>query len=724
MSKKLICMLLAYLMIPSLSACGKQTEQPAELVVEGNAVPGYIPSEISVPKELGRVNSEWDAQGDTLFLSGYTGEALIGCYDTVNDDWTLLTYDSNAIPGSVALRGLSVSGNAVWALLESRTEQSMESQYWMYFCDRTQGSTGSVQVIPFSGGESTEASGLYFSGILALDENRAILCAGEQGYVVDREMNLQQKLDLQGTVFQSSLRSGTERLYHTGHMEGQNYVVGTCSFSPETLSFSPARELEFAGSFFSENGRWLNSVDGTVCEIDPESGAVKERLFRWIDVALSYASKGGYALFENSAGDFFYPVMDGKSVIKVTQGMIKERQTLVLGSFGGAQAGFLIDPETGISRDLLDAVIRFNNTNPDYKVEIRKLDFDAEGQRDKRLIELATGSGIDILDTAGLPELSLDSGLLLDMLPYLDADPDLSREDFIQPLLNAMLKNGGLYELTARVTLIGFAAHPDRFPGRDAWTVEEATEQMREMPDNWQLFPSWQDREVLLDMLAKMATAEFVDWENGSSSFDSPEFKAWLQLVKDAPYSAEYTEDPQLLYMSWDLAANTGATIRMALQDDYVYCGFPGTSGSGCYFIQLGTGPDQFRTTAGAATRLGIMASSQHPNGAWQLIRLLLTNAAESDIMNGIPVLQSSFEAALQASISDQIVQGFDNFNADDAQRLRELVYATDKLVRCDETLLDMIKTNARAYFGGQISLDEAADRIQSSARLYVAEQG
>ena len=71
----------------------------------------------------------------------------------------------------------------------------------------------------------------------------------------------------------------------------------------------------------------------------------------------------------------------------------------------------LIDPETGLSRDLLDAVIRFNNTNPDYKVEIQKLDFDAGGQRDKRLIELATGSGIDILDTAGLPELSLDSGL-------------------------------------------------------------------------------------------------------------------------------------------------------------------------------------------------------------------------------------------------------------------------------------------------------------------------
>lgn len=724
MIKKIGCMLLACLMILSLAACGKQTEKEAmELVVEGNTVPGYIPSEIAVPAELGMLQTCWDVQGDTICLCGQGGSAMIGCYDTQGEVWTLLDYDSSAIPGSVRPQGLSAAGGTVWALLESRTEQSTEAKYWMFFCVPTAGHTGTVQEIPFSGGESTEASGLFFSGILALDENRAILCAGEQGYVVDRDLNLLQKLDLQGSSFQSSLGNGTERLYFTGHMEGQNYVSGCCSFDAETLSFGPVKDLEIRGSFFSAKGRWLSSIDGAACEIDPETGAVKEELFRWNDVSLSYASRGGYALFENSAGDFFYPVMNGTSLIKVTLGLVKERQTLVLGSFGQAQGG-LCDPETGLSWDLLDAVIRFNNTNPDYKVEIKKLDFDADGQRDKRLIELATGSGIDILDTAGLPELSLDSGLLLDMLPYIDTDPDLSREDFIQPLLNAMLRNGALYELTPRVSLIGFAAHPDRFPGRKSWMVEEAARQMREMPEGWQLFPVWADREVFLDMLAKMATAEFVDWEAGACSFDSAAFKAWLELVKDAPYSAEYTEDPQLLYMSWDLAGNTGATIRMALQDDYAYCGFPGTSGSGCYFIQLGTGPDEFRKTVGAATRLGIMASSRHPDGAWQLIRLLLTNGAESDIMNGIPVLKSTFEAVLQANVSDQTVRGYDNFSQTDAQRLRDLVYATDKLVRCDETLLDMIKSNARAYFDGQISLDEAADRIQSSARLYVAEQG
>ena len=90
---------------------------------------------------------------------------------------------------------------------------------------------------------------------------------------------------------------------------------------------------------------------------------------------------------------------------------------------------------------------------------------------------------------------------------------------------------------------------------------------------------------------------------------------------------------------------------------------------------------------------------------------------------NGIAVLKDSFESALEASLSDQSVRGYDNFNAEDAARLRALVYETDKLVRCDEALLGILKTEARAYFAGQISLDEAASRTQSRASLYLAEQ-
>lgn len=720
MTRKIIVLFLCFLMILSLSACGKGEDQAVPAAAD-ELIPGWLPEEVPVPADLGSLDAAWDARGDTLFLSSRGGEALIGCFDTLTDTWTLLTADRTALPGESAIRAVSASGSTVWALLECRRESSPQPGYWLFFCDTAQGSVGTLREIPFSGGETTEAAGLYFTGLYALDEGCAILCAGEQGYVADRDLNLLQTLPLQGCSFQSSLRAGEERLFYAGRMVGSNYISGCCSFDSGSLGFGPLRDWTFNGSFFSERGRWLSSIDGALCVIDPEGGAVQETLFRWIDVALSRDSRGGYAILENSAGDFYYPVMGGKSLIRIRPGMVKAKQALVLGSFGHTPGG-LRDREYDLAGEVLDAVIRFNNTDPDYRVELRELSWETEGERMRLMAELATQGGVDILDTAGLPSGSLDSGLLLDLLPFLDTDPDLSREDFIQPLLTSMLQKGALYELTPRVALLGLALPADRFPGAERWSAEEAERQLQHMPEGWQLFPSWEDREIFLDVMVKMAAAELLDREEGACRFDSEAYRSWLQLVKDAPYSAEYTEDPQLWYLSWDLAANAGAPIRMALGDDYVLCGLPG--GSGPCFAPLGTGPDAYRTTVGAASRLGIPALSGHPEAAWRFLRLLLTQSGESSIMNGIPVLRASFEAALKSSVSPESARGTPVFSEVDAQALREAVYAADKMACCDEALLSILKEEARACFEGQCSIEEAARRSQQRALLWLSEQG
>lgn len=44
---------------------------------------------------------------------------------------------------------------------------------------------------------------------------------------------------------------------------------------------------------------------------------------------------------------------------------------------------------------------------------------------DKTLMELATGSGIDLIDTGALPDGSIDGTLLIDMLPYLDKESEI-----------------------------------------------------------------------------------------------------------------------------------------------------------------------------------------------------------------------------------------------------------------------------------------------------------
>ena len=91
-------------------------------------------------------------------------------------------------------------------------------------------------------------------------------------------------------------------------------------------------------------------------------------------------------------------------------------------------------------------------------------------------------------------------------------------------------------------------------------------------------------------------------------------------------------------------------------------------------------------------------------------------------------MLRSAFEDALARSVEiwsgrSEEFDGYEYFTEGDAERLRELVYGTEKLVHDDAPLLEILNTEARLYFEGAKTLDEAAASIQSRAGLYVAEQ-
>ena len=133
-----------------------------------------------------------------------------------------------------------------------------------------------------------------------------------------------------------------------------------------------------------------------------------------------------------------------------------------------------------MSDELEDAVIRFNNTDPEYRIVLKPVSYSSSDERDRLLIELATGSDVDVIDTSILPENALKGGLLTDMLPYLDADGAVSRDDFIAPLFNAMLKNGGLYEYTDKFTLMTLISDAGLYPGRQDWTADYIAQQRAE----------------------------------------------------------------------------------------------------------------------------------------------------------------------------------------------------------------------------------------------------
>ena len=724
-AKHRISSLLIFTLLISLCACGKapipgkETFIPTQPTSE-ETIPGYIPTEISEPGWLQSVTCR-DTYGVFFWLGGQSmdGGLTAVSYDTVNDRWK--RYDLNTGDARCpSLRYLSVTGNSFWGLLaESVSQEQLETGvvpndlgYYVLYGDALDGSVSCTRIL-FDGDRSTESSRPEFFSVLGLDANRALLTTAASVYLIDPEGNILQRPELPVWGDLTFFR-----------VDDRLYLWTNSGFAPmdtENLSFGELLTEDGFGEYSSNNGHFLCQRRQTLCSMEPNSGEVAE-LFKWEDVALRYQDMGGSSCLENSKGEFFYEGQNG--LIKVTPGMVPIKEILTLACFDDRSDGLYRFSATSYSctAELIDAIIRFNNTDPEYKIEITPLVYGSKGERDRLLIELATGNDIDILDTSILPDNAIGAGLLVDMLPYIDAE--ISREDFIQPLLNAMIKNGGLYEYTDKFTLLTMTTHPDLFSGRAEWTVEEIEALMAQYPKMAPLRYGY-DRDMLLTLFSWAATAEFIDWGNMTCSFDSAAFQNWLLLLKELPSSGEYDEEPKLFDLCCDLAGNAGYFARYFLKDDYVVAGFPETGGTSSYFLKLGSSPGRGYGTIGENTRLGIMASCKHPEAAWRFVRTLIQSESNTNIRNGIPVLKERFERAVGAAITDERNprDKLDYFNSDDAQRLREQVYSSTKLVRTDEQILSVIRSEANAYFGGQKTAEGAARQIQSRISLYLAEQ-
>ena len=704
---KIISAILVLALFLSLGSCafrGEEASPAEETILSDELVPGYVSTAIQVPDWLGGIR-ELTLEGGTLYLVGQTAEGYsLGSFHIASGTWTEIGFDRSGLKKSsenngfpaYAVSSLTAAEGTVWAMLEQYTDSGRDS-YILRF-DAGQDSAARRVKVGFEAGANTESTDRIFTGLRALDGERAILSDFSGNYLIDSSARLLQTLPGQELNYMTAARNNG-RLMVCRTAAGQ---YGSCLFAPAALSAGETKTEEPLDCV-SENGHWLRAGMEGLYLWDEDSGA-ETLIFRWLDAALSYDDvqllelSAGQTV-EDSAGNFYHFGTGADYIIKTSPGMVKDKTVLTLATFG-----------TGSG--VLDAVLRFNNSSPDYKVEL--LSYDGWTEKDKFLMDMTTGKAADIVDLSSLPDSAIDSGVFVDLLPYIDSDPELSRENFIQPVFNSMLRDGQLCKLTVNFSLITFEARASQFPGREGWTIDYVNELIANRGENTPVFFWHRNRDALLDMLCLMSTAEYIDWETGTCSFESEGFKQWLRFVRDIPYTDTYTEDAVLMHPDGDVGYRSAYYARSFLQEDYVYAGFPGTSGSGSYFTELGD--DSF----GSSICYGISAASEHKDAAWEFLRILLQCGGP----DGFPVLRSAFEEQLESAICEESEYDFRIFTRSDADKLRELVYSTEKTVHREEELLALIRQGAEQYFSGQKSLDEAAALIQSRAAIYVAEKG
>ena len=99
---------------------------------------------------------------------------------------------------------------------------------------------------------------------------------------------------------------------------------------------------------------------------------------------------------------------------------------------------------------LSNLMVRFNRTHDNVRLEYvdyaqYNTDDDDTAGTTKFNTEVMAGKLPDLIPTGAIPYRQIAAkGLLEDLYPYLDGDPELSREDFFPNLMNALEVNGGL----------------------------------------------------------------------------------------------------------------------------------------------------------------------------------------------------------------------------------------------------------------------------------------
>ena len=165
------------------------------------------------------------------------------------------------------------------------------------------------------------------------------------------------------------------------------------------------------------------------------------------------------------------------------------------------------------SNELNELIDQFKAAHRDCEVVV---DYYRDNAYDRLCTELLAGDGPDVLNLYGL-SLPPDSPYLEDLYPYLDDDPDLSRDDLVPAVLSSLEVDGALRSLPATFDVVTLSAKTADVGEANRWTLEEMRAALARHPGQ-HLLPGEFTRTEFLKWIADVSTGEFIDWASHTAS--------------------------------------------------------------------------------------------------------------------------------------------------------------------------------------------------------------
>lgn len=381
-------------------------------------------------------------------------------------------------------------------------------------------------------------------------------------------------------------------------------------------------------------------------------------------------------------------VMPGaSSSYEVVQLGQQERRVITVGALQGASP-------------LEDYVIHFNANQSVYLCKIKYYD-----NQSQLLSALEEGNAPDVLDLSGL-DLPLSEDSFTELLPFLDSDPELSREALNPHVLTQSLTGGKMLSAPSGFHWYTLCARTADVGERDTWTTQDALELFARETDRYtqDMMP---DR---TEWFLRLSSSLFVDPVSQTCDFENEAFRSFLEFCRsfkersktEGEDSIPVRGDPQMLveFVIGQNEHSISATKAAYGEDAFRYIGFPNESGRHLSFL----------TDADYDLNLAIPVQAADPAGAWEFIRGIYDRDWQLGMVRAFPLLQSALDERLALLVKEP----GSNVTQEDIDYAMEMIGRTDCYQHTDRLLENTVVGQFPAFFDGSQSAEETASVVQS----------
>lgn len=406
---------------------------------------------------------------------------------------------------------------------------------------------------------------------------------------------------------------------------------------------------------------------------------------------------------------------------------------------------------------MIDSIVDFNENNTgtrivfkDYHIFEKNDDFNSD--LNKLYDDMKNGRMADIVFLDPYSGLDIDylsyKGALADIGALIDEDPDMSRDDYLTNIFDAISFDGKLYRIMPSFSVYTAYGNSEYVSGCENWNVDAFLEYSEGLdPEESIMFTMYETRQNFLEDMLKYNGYCWVDRNTFSCDFNDINFMRLVGYASQVPEEIDFDGiHMQNYWDGYDEMYNSGE-IRLKLEymfafkDSYydayatcknepAYVGFPS--------------PDSHGSVITYTSYYLLSANSPVLDRAWDFAKQFLqSDYQESSEVFNFPVLKSAFDKKMEDCVNPftgtdengneyEYIPTYESdgesvdvpfMTEEQIEAGKELIYSIDRLTFEDMELTELIINEVNDGLDSGKTPEEISSSVQMAVQKVLDER-